>query len=162
MPLQRRSGTRHACLTAFSRDIDLGTCCRTDGGTIRLCESTTERTEVLKSWLSGRALPDPAMAVGVVALPRWGSGSLKRAGQSVQFFCEPVWPSGRALCWQAGGPRFDPLRLSFLSNKQTNKQTIELWFMDTCVVTLPTQLMKHYTVSHSCVPSCRVVLVVTV
>ena len=27
---------------------------------------------------------------------------------------EPVWPSGKALGWQAEGPRFDPLRLSFL------------------------------------------------
>ena len=27
---------------------------------------------------------------------------------------EPVRPSGKALGWQAEGPRFDPLRLSFL------------------------------------------------
>ena len=27
---------------------------------------------------------------------------------------EPVWPSGKALGWEAEGPRFDPLRLSFL------------------------------------------------
>ena len=27
---------------------------------------------------------------------------------------EPVWPSGKALGWKAEGPRFDPLRLSFL------------------------------------------------
>ena len=27
---------------------------------------------------------------------------------------EPVWPSGKALGWQAEGLRFDPLRLSFL------------------------------------------------
>ena len=27
---------------------------------------------------------------------------------------EPVWPSGKALGWYAEGPRFDPLRLSFL------------------------------------------------
>ena len=26
----------------------------------------------------------------------------------------PVWPSGKALGWEAKGPRFDPLRLSFL------------------------------------------------
>ena len=28
--------------------------------------------------------------------------------------CEPVWPSGKALGWLAEGPRFDPLRFSFL------------------------------------------------
>ena len=28
--------------------------------------------------------------------------------------CEPVWPSGNELGWYAEGPRFDPLRLSFL------------------------------------------------
>ena len=28
--------------------------------------------------------------------------------------CEPVWPSGKALGWLAEGPRFDPIRLSFL------------------------------------------------
>ena len=27
---------------------------------------------------------------------------------------EPVWPSGKALGWSAEGPRFSPLRLSFL------------------------------------------------
>ena len=27
---------------------------------------------------------------------------------------ELVWPSGKALGWEAEGPRFDPLRLSFL------------------------------------------------
>ena len=30
------------------------------------------------------------------------------------FWGEPVWPSGKALGWQAEGLRFDPLRLSFL------------------------------------------------
>ena len=29
---------------------------------------------------------------------------------------EPVWRSGKALSWQAEGPRFDPLRLFFLFN----------------------------------------------
>ena len=31
-----------------------------------------------------------------------------------------------------------------------------------CLVTLPTQLMKHYNVSHSCPPQCIAILVVTV
>ena len=36
---------------------------------------------------------------------------------------KPVWPSAKALCSYAEGPRFDPLRLSFLFKK--------MWFMDT-------------------------------
>ena len=30
------------------------------------------------------------------------------------FVCEPVWPSGKELGWQAEGPRSDPLGLSSL------------------------------------------------
>ena len=33
---------------------------------------------------------------------------------SLRFAREPVWPSGKASGWLAEGPRFDPLRLSFL------------------------------------------------
>ena len=36
----------------------------------------------------------------------------RRAGDNVA--CEPAWPGGKALGWQAEGPRFDsPLRPSF-------------------------------------------------
>ena len=46
---------------------------------------------------------------------------------------ELVWPSGKALGWEAEGPWFDPLRLSFLFYVLYGH----------CLVTLPTQLMKH-------------------
>ena len=36
----------------------------------------------------------------------------RRAGDNAA--CEPAWPGGKALGWQAGGPRFDsPLWPSF-------------------------------------------------
>ena len=48
----------------------------------------------------------------------------------------PVWPSGKALGWEAEGPRFDPLRLSFLFSSK-------MVVYGHCLVTLPTQFMKH-------------------
>ena len=48
----------------------------------------------------------------------------------------PVWPSGKALGWEAEGPWFDPLRLSFLFSSK-------IVIYGHCLVTLPTQLMKH-------------------
>ena len=45
---------------------------------------------------------------------------------------EPVWPSGKALGWEAEGPRFDPLRLSFLFSSK-------MVVYGHCLVTLPTQ-----------------------
>ena len=50
---------------------------------------------------------------------------------------EPVWPSGKGLSWSVEGPRFDPLRLSFLS---------KIVVYGHCPVTLPTQLVKRLTV----------------
>ena len=50
--------------------------------------------------------------------------------------CEAVWPSGKALGWSAEGPRFDPLRLSFLFSSK-------IVVYGHCLVTLPRQLMKH-------------------
>ena len=55
-------------------------------------------------------------------------------GASYFCFCELVWPSGKALGWQAEGPRFNPLQLT-LSSK--------IVVYGHCLVTLPTQLMKH-------------------
>ena len=54
---------------------------------------------------------------------------------AVKWTCEPVWPSGKALGWEAEGPRFDPLRLSFLFSSK-------IVVYGHCLVTLPTQLMK--------------------
>ena len=54
----------------------------------------------------------------------------------LQSLCEPVWPSGKALGWEAEGPRFDPLRLSFLFSSK-------IVVYGHCLVALPTQLMKH-------------------
>ena len=54
----------------------------------------------------------------------------------LQRGCEPVWPSGKALGWEAEGPWFDPLRLSFLFSSK-------IVVYGHCLVTLPTQLMKH-------------------
>ena len=47
---------------------------------------------------------------------------------------EPVWPSGKALGWEAEGPWFDPLRLSSLSSSK-------MVVYGHCLVTLPIQLM---------------------
>ena len=49
---------------------------------------------------------------------------------------EPVLPSGKALGWLAEGPWFDPLRLSFFFPSK-------IVVYGHCLVTLPTQLMKH-------------------
>ena len=49
---------------------------------------------------------------------------------------EPVWPSGKALGWEAEGHWFDPLRLSFLFSSK-------IVVYEHCLVTLPTQFMKH-------------------
>ena len=50
--------------------------------------------------------------------------------------CESVWPSGKALGVEAEGPRFDSLRFSFLFSSK-------IVVYGHCLVTLPTQLMKH-------------------
>ena len=48
---------------------------------------------------------------------------------------EAVRPTGKALGWKAEGPRFDPLRLSFLFSSK-------MVVYGHCLVTLPTQLIK--------------------
>ena len=50
--------------------------------------------------------------------------------------CEPAWPSGKALGWKAEGSWFDPLPLSFLFSSK-------IVVYGHCLVTLPSQLMKH-------------------
>ena len=64
--------------------------------------------------------------------------------------CEPVWPSGEALDWhwQAEGPRFDPLRLSFLF-KKCGLWTLSYDFAHTinetlkCLTQLPAIIQSH-------------------
>ena len=56
--------------------------------------------------------------------------------RSSLLLSEPVWPSGEAFGWYAEEPWFDPLRLSFLFSSK-----IVVYVH--CLVTLPTQLMKH-------------------
>ena len=64
----------------------------------------------------------------------WGY-TLKGGHERTLRFREPVWPSGKALGWEAEGPRFDPLRLSFLFSSK-------IVVYGHCLVTLSTQLMK--------------------
>ena len=49
--------------------------------------------------------------------------------------CQPVWPSSKALCWLAEGPRFESA-LALLSLQK-------LWSADTVLWLCPSQLMKH-------------------
>ena len=56
--------------------------------------------------------------------------------------CEPVWPSGKALGWEAQGLRFESA--SALLSLQ------KLWSRDTVLRLRPSQLMKHYNDSHRC------------
>ena len=53
----------------------------------------------------------------------------------IVYIRESVWPSGKALGWQAEGPRFDPLRVSPFSSKNV--------VYGHSLVTFPAQLMKH-------------------
>ena len=61
---------------------------------------------------------------------------------------EQVWPSGKALGWSAEGPRFDPLRLSFLF-KNGGLRTLSFGFAHTINETLkwltqlPTLMQSH-------------------
>ena len=63
-------------------------------------------------------------------------------------FCEPVWPSGKALGWLAERPRFDPLRRSFLF-KNGDFSTLSCDFAHTineilkCLKQLPTLKQSH-------------------
>ena len=50
-------------------------------------------------------------------------------------YCQPVWPSGKALRWLAEGPRFESA-LALLSLQK-------LWSADTVLWLCPSQLMKH-------------------
>ena len=54
---------------------------------------------------------------------------------SQQDTCEPVWPSGKALGWQAEGLRFESA--SALLSLQ------KLWSVNTILWLCPSQLMKH-------------------
>ena len=53
---------------------------------------------------------------GVFGEPEKKFGELSSflIGRTFTSRSEPVWPSGKALGWSAEGPRFSPLRLSFL------------------------------------------------
>ena len=48
---------------------------------------------------------------------------------------EPVWPSGKALGWQAEGSRFDSASAVISLSK--------LWSVDTVLCLCPSHLMKH-------------------
>ena len=56
-------------------------------------------------------------------------GPLLGGWSGTSSYWEPVWPSGSALGWKAEGPRFDPLRFSFLLKK--------LWFTETVLWLCP-------------------------
>ena len=62
--------------------------------------------------------------------------------------CERVWPSRKALGWEAKGPWFDPLRLSFLI-KNCGLRTLSCDFAHTIYETLkwlaqlPTLMQNH-------------------
>ena len=63
--------------------------------------------------------------------PMMGSAVIKATATEKSTSCETVWPSGKALGWQAEGPWFKSA-LALLSLQK-------LWFMDTVfVILLPT------------------------
>ena len=70
----------------------------------------------------------------------WDSNEVRAArAKNLQLRTDadmPVWPSGKALGWEAEGPWFDPLRFSFLFSSK-------IVVYGHYLVTLPTQVMKH-------------------
>ena len=90
--------------------------------------------------LTCRLVGGAALSVGPAdRLPNKGARGTAVASIAQAFgreWSEPVWPSGKALGRQAEGPWFDPLRFSFLFS-------VKIVVYGHCLLTLPTQLMKH-------------------
>ena len=61
-----------------------------------------------------RSLSVQTLNVEEIAYELAGPAVANKKGGIERLWCEPVWPSGKALGWSTEGPRFDPLRLSFL------------------------------------------------
>ena len=87
------------------------------GGGNRIWQSSTVGS-IFKASLSG-TLPPNAALIGYAT-----NGALCISAQLSTEVCEPVWPSGKALGWQAEGPRLDSRFGSAVSSKRW-------WFVDT-------------------------------
>ena len=76
------------------------------------------------------------------------AASKKKKEKKLGDKCEPVWPSGKELGWQAGRPQFDPFRLCFLS-KNGGLWTLSRDFAHTinetlkCLTQLPALVQSH-------------------
>ena len=60
---------------------------------------------------------------------------------------KPVWPSGKALGWQAEGPQFESTSAHLSLQK--------LWSADAVLWRCPSQIMKQSNISHRCPCQCR-------
>ena len=65
------------------------------------------------------------------------NGLLLRSSVATYHICEPVWPGGKALSWEAEGPDGLDSASALLSLQK------RLWFVDTVSWLCPSQLMKH-------------------